>query len=140
MEPRGEAYSPRTADPEASLDDFEACAIERAEQIRDLFIPHFYFGCESDDAINASAFNTKANPYRARLNAVFGSDIGHFDVPDMTKVLHEAWELVDEDLISETDFRDFVFANPVRLWTANNPDFFKGTVVEQEARAVLAAG
>jgi predicted TIM-barrel fold metal-dependent hydrolase len=138
--PEGEAYSPRTADPAASLDDFEACAIERAEQIRDLFIPNFYFGCEADDAANAAAFNTKANPYRARLNAVFGSDIGHFDVPDMTKVLTEAWELVDEHLISEADFRDFVFANPVRLWAGNHPDFFRGTVVEQEARAVLAAG
>jgi predicted TIM-barrel fold metal-dependent hydrolase len=138
--PEGEAYSPRTADPDASLDDFEACAIERAEQIRDLFIPNFYFGCEADDPANASAFNIRANPYGARLNAIFGSDIGHFDVPDMTKVLTEAWELVDEELISESDFRDFVFANPVRLWAANNPDFFNGTVVEQQARALLAAG
>jgi hypothetical protein len=136
----GEAYSPRTADPTASLDDFEACAIERAEQIRDLFIPSFYFGCEADDSANPWAFNAKSNPYRARLNAVFGSDIGHFDVPDMTKVLTEAWELVDEELIGEADFRDFVFANPVRLWAGNNPDFFKGTVVEHAARAVLAAG
>jgi len=137
--PEGEAYSPRTADPDASLDDFEACAIERAEQIRDLFIPNFYFGCEADDPANASAFNIRANPYGARLNAIFGSDIGHFDVPDMTKVLTEAWELVDEELISESDFRDFVFANPVRLWAANNPDFFNGTVVEQQARTLLAA-
>jgi len=137
--PEGEAYSPRTADPDASLDDFEACAIERAEQIRDLFIPNFYFCCEADDPANASAFNIRANPYGARLNAIFGSDIGHFDVPDMTKVLTEAWELVDEELISESDFRDFVFANPVRLWAANNPDFFNGTVVEQQARTLLAA-
>jgi predicted TIM-barrel fold metal-dependent hydrolase len=136
----GEAYSPRTADPDASLDDFEACAIDRAEQIRDLFIPNFYFGCEADDSANAWAFNSKSNPYRARLNAIFGSDIGHFDVPDMTGVLTEAWELVDEELISEADFHDFVFANPVRLWAGNNPDFFKGTVVEREARALLAAG
>ena len=57
----GEAYSPRTADPTASLDDFEACAIERADQIRDLFIPNFYFGCGADDAANAWAFNTKAD-------------------------------------------------------------------------------
>jgi predicted TIM-barrel fold metal-dependent hydrolase len=136
--PEGEAYSPRTADPGASLDDFAACAIDRAEQVRDLFIPNFYFGCEADDAANAWAFNTKANPYRARLNAIFGSDIGHFDVPDMTEVLTEAWELVEHELISEGDFRDFVFANPVRLWAGNNPDFFKGTVVEQAARTVLA--
>jgi predicted TIM-barrel fold metal-dependent hydrolase len=136
----GEAYSPRTADPEASLDDFAACAIDRAEQIRDLFIPNFYFGCEADDSANAWAFNSRTNPYRARLNAIFGSDIGHFDVPDMTDVLTEAWELVEEELISQADFHDFVFANPVRLWAGNNPDFFKGTVVEREARTLLAAG
>ena len=136
--PEGEAYSPRTADPDASLDDFAACAIDRAEQIRDLFISNFYFGCEADDPANAWAFNTKANPYRARLNAVFGSDIGHFDVPEMTEVLPEAWELVERELISEADFRDFVFTNPVRLWAGNNADFFKGTVIEQASRAVLA--
>jgi predicted TIM-barrel fold metal-dependent hydrolase len=133
-----EAYSPRTADPDALLDDFAPCAIERAEQIRDLFVPNFYFGCEADDPINAWAFNARANPYGARLGAVFGSDIGHFDVPEMTQVLTEAWELVEDGLICEADFHDFVFGNPVRLWAGNNPDFFKGTVVESAARAALA--
>jgi predicted TIM-barrel fold metal-dependent hydrolase len=135
-----EAYSPRTADPEASLDDFAPCAIERAEQIRDLFVPNFFFGCESDDPVNAWAFNSRANPYGARLGALFGSDIGHFDVPAMTEVLIEAYELVEDGLISEADFRDFVFTNPVRLWAGNNPEFFKGTVVESAARAALAGG
>jgi predicted TIM-barrel fold metal-dependent hydrolase len=130
--------SPRTADPVASLDDFAACGIEHPEDIRELFVPRFYFGCESDDPVNAWAFNRKANPFNARLGAVFGSDIGHFDVPDMRAVLHEAYELVDEELISEVDFRDFVFANPVKLWAGGNPDFFKGTVVESDAAKVLA--
>jgi hypothetical protein len=58
----------------------------------------------------------------------------------MTKVLTEAWELVDEELLSEPDFRDFVFTNPVRLWAGNNPDFFNGTVVDKDARALLAGG
>ena len=40
----------------------------------------------------------------------------------------------------EEDFRDFVFANPVTLWTGMNPDFFKGTVVEQEVEKLLARG
>jgi hypothetical protein len=72
------------------------------------------------------------------LGAVFGSDIGHFDVPDMTAVLHEAYELVEDDLITQTDFRDFVFNNPVRLWAGNNSNFFKGTVVEEQAKSVLS--
>jgi hypothetical protein len=115
------------------LDDFAACGIRRAEDIRDLFASSFYFGCEADDPINAWAFNRKFNPYGARLNALFGSDIGHFDVPDMSEVLPEAHELVDEGLISAGDFRDFVFDNAVRFWTSGNPDFFKGTRVEKQA-------
>ena len=74
----------------------------------------------------------------ARLNALFGSDIGHFDVPDMLEVLPEAFELVEDGLITAQDFRDFTFANAVRLWGAGNSGFFRGTTVEQAAAAVLA--
>jgi predicted TIM-barrel fold metal-dependent hydrolase len=132
-----EDLSPKTVDHEAPLDEFAACGIEHPEDIRELFVPRFYFGCESDDPINAWAFNRKGNPFGARLGAVFGSDIGHFDVPDMTGVLHEAYELVEDGLITEPDFREFVFINPVKLWASNNPDFFKGTVIEKHAAAVL---
>jgi hypothetical protein len=66
---------------------------------------------------------------------VFGSDIAHWDVPDMAGVLGEAWELVEHELISEDDFRDFTFANPVRFFTEVNPDFFEGTVVADAVRA-----
>ncbi len=116
--------------PEDGVDEWAACHIARAEDIRDLFIPHFYFGCEADDPMNAWAFSTKVNPFGARLKAIFSSDIGHWDVPDMTEVVEEAHELVDKDVLSAEDFCDFVFTNPVTLWTAMNPDFFKGTVVE----------
>ena len=33
--------------------------------------------------------------------------------------------------MTEQDFREFTFTNAARLHTRNNPDFFKGTVVEQ---------
>ena len=72
------------------------------------------------------------NHYGARLNAILGSDIGHWDVPDMTKVMVEAYELLDEGFVTEADFRDFTYANVVRMHTGMNPDFFKGTVVEAE--------
>ena len=130
------ALSPRTADPQASLDDFAACGIEHPEDIRELFVPRFYFGCEADDPVNSWAF--KANSFDARLRAVFGSDIGHFDVPDMTKVLPESYELVEHKLINEQDFSDFVFANPAKLWAGNNPAFFKGTAVEAQVNRLLA--
>jgi hypothetical protein len=57
----------------------------------------------------------------------------------MADVLTEAHELVDEGLLSEEDFRDFVFGNPVRLWAGANPDFFKGTVIEKQAAEYLHA-
>ena len=122
------------------VDDYFRCGIERAEDIRDLFVPRYYFGCEADDPINAWAFNRAANPFGARLNALFSSDIGHFDVPDMTEVVPEAYELVEHGLLDDNDFRDFMFANAVRFWGEVNPDFFKGTAVEKAAAAALTEG
>ena len=123
-----------------NLDDYAACKIARAEDLRGLFVENFYFGCEADDPMNAWAFKRQCNPFGARLHALFGSDIGHFDVPNMADVVPEAYELVEDGLISEGDFRDFVFANPVRFWGEANPNFFKGTMVEAEAAALLAGG
>jgi len=122
------------------VDDYFRCQIERKEDIRELFVPRFYFGCEADDPINAWAFSPRANPLGARLNALFSSDIGHFDVPDMAAVVPEAYELVEHGLITDDDFRDFMFSNAVRFWGEVNPEFFKGTVVERAAAEVLAQG
>src|SRR5262245_53295879 len=119
------------------LDDYFRCKIGAKSDIKDLFVPRFYFGCEADDPVNAWAFNKKANPMGARLNAIFSSDIGHFDVPDMTAVVPEAYELVEHGLLDANDFRDFMFTNAVRFWGEVNPDFFKGTAVEKQAAEVL---
>ena len=86
--------------------------------------------------MNAVAFG-KVNPFGARINAIFSSDVGHFDVPDMRMVLPEAYELVEDELITSADFRDFTFANAVRLWGMQNPDFFKGTAIARQAAEVL---
>ena len=120
------------------LDDYSRCRITGKQDFHDLYVKRFYFGCEADDPINAWAFNRKANPMRARLNAFFSSDIGHFDVPDMTDVVPEAYELVEHGLLDDDDFRDFMFTNAVRFWGEVNPDFFRGTVVEKQAAEVLA--
>ena len=37
------------------------------------------FGCEAGDRMNAAAFG-RNNPFGAKLNGIFSSDIGHFDV------------------------------------------------------------
>jgi len=83
------------------------------------------------------AFDSRKNPYGARLRAIFSSDIGHWDVPDMTEVGVEAHELVEYGVITEEDFKGFVFCNPVRLWTDMNHNFFKGTVVESAVAKLL---
>jgi predicted TIM-barrel fold metal-dependent hydrolase len=119
-----------------ALDEYAACGIEKGEDIRDRFVLRFYFGCEADDPLVATAFDARLLPFGAKLRAMFSSDIGHWDVPDMTEVLEEAHELVGRGLLTGDDFRDFVFTNPVRFYTSGNPDFFRGTRVEREAAAV----
>src|SRR5213595_2224037 len=120
------------------LDDFSACKITRKEDWVDLYAKPFYFGCEADDRMNATAFG-RNNPFGSKLNAIFSSDIGHFDVIDMRDPLPEAYELVEDGHITADDFRAFTFTNAVRLWGTQNPRFFEGTRVAKEAAAVLAA-
>jgi predicted TIM-barrel fold metal-dependent hydrolase len=121
------------------IDDWKALDVKSSEEIRDLFIDSFYFGCEADDAMNYTAFNAKANKFGAKLKAMFSSDLGHWDVVDFGDVLEEAHEQAEKGLMTEEDFRDFVFVNPARFTTRMNPDYFKGTVVE-DAVAKLMAG
>ncbi len=120
------------------LDDYHACNITQKQDWIDLYARPYYFGCEADDRMNAVAFG-KTMPLDARINAIYSSDIGHFDVVDMRDPLPEAWELVEDGHITEDDFRDFTFANAVRLWGTQNPRFFEGTPVAKEAAAVLAS-
>jgi predicted TIM-barrel fold metal-dependent hydrolase len=120
------------------LDDYHFCKISQKQDWVDLFATPFYFGCEADDRMNAVAFG-KMMPLGARINALFSSDIGHFDVVDMRDPLPEAYELVEEGHITESDFSDFVFGNAVRLWGTQNPRFFEGTRVAKEAAALLQA-
>ena len=128
----------RTDEDPATLDDWKALKIERAEDIRDLFVDSFYFGCEADDRMSAVAFNPRLNHFDAKIKAIFGSDIGHWDVLDATRVVNEAYALVEEELITSEDFKEFVFTNNVTLHTDMNPNFYKGTVIEREVDRLLA--
>jgi predicted TIM-barrel fold metal-dependent hydrolase len=134
---KGAAMLEQDPDEAEMRDEWAPCQITSKEDIRDLFVPQFFFGCEADDRMNSWAFDTEVNPAGARLNAIFSSDIGHWDVPDMKEVLQEAFEQVERNLISERDFADFVFTNPISFYASSNPDFFKGTVVEKEAQKVI---
>jgi hypothetical protein len=124
--------------PPPFFDEYAACEIKQKEDIRDLFVPRFYFGCEADDATVAWAFDERVNPMGAKLRAMFSSDMGHWDVPEMSGILEEAYELVEKKLIDPENFRDFVFTNPVRFYTRVNPDFFAGTRVAEAAASVVA--
>jgi len=126
--------------PPEQVDDFTPAGIRKAEDIRDIFATNFYFGCEADDRLNVVAFDSRINHYGLKLNAILGSDIGHWDVPDMTKVMVEAYEMVEDGFVDEADFRDFTFANVVRMHTGMNPSFFKGTVVEGAVEKLKAEG
>lgn len=121
-------------------DEFAQSGIRGPEDIRDIFVKQFYFGCEGDDPLNAMAFRRNGIPFEIGFNALYGSDIGHWDVPEMSEVAEEAYELVERGLISKDNLRQFVFDNAVGFWTANRPDFFAGTAVEKEASRFLANG
>ena len=121
------------------LDDYAACAIANKDDFKSLFVEPFYFGCEADDSNNAWAFNRDCNPGGAEIKTLFGSDIGHFDVQNMSEVVTEAYELVEEEKIDAGGFRRFVFENPVHFWGKTNPAFFEGTGVAKAAQQVLTA-
>ena len=80
----------------ATIDEFAATGVESPEDIRDAYATQFHFGCEADDPMTALAFDARRNPLGARLRAIFASDVGHWDVPDVREVLPEAWELVED--------------------------------------------
>ena len=129
--------SSRLPVPPEDVDDFAPAGITKPGQIRDIFANNFYFGCEADDSMNGLAFDTKYNHYGIKLKAILGSDIGHWDVPDLTQVMVEAYEMVDEGFMTDDDFKDFAFGNIVDMHCSMNPDFFEGTVVEDTAAAYM---
>lgn len=116
-------------DADNDLDDFAESGIVEEGDIVDIFTRQLSFGCEADDPMNALAFNSDLLPHGARLNAVFASDIGHWDVPDVRGVLPEAWEMVEDGHLDREQFRDFTCGNVVRALTAGNPAFFEGTAI-----------
>jgi hypothetical protein len=129
------------ADP-ALLDEWAPSGIRGPADIRDIFTRQFYFGCEGDDPLNALAADAGGSANgspTARLAALYGSDLGHWDVPEMVEAAEEAYELVEQGLLAERDFRAMVFDNAIDFWTSTNPDFFKGTIVEDRAQRILTS-
>lgn len=132
----GKYFAPE--DP-GELNEFAVAGITRESDVRDRYLNHFYFGTESDDTRVAYAFHQKANPFGDRVKAFLGSDSGHWDVPDITAVVSNAYSLVEREIISEEDLRHFLSIHPLELYTSLNRDFFKGTAVERQAAEYLAS-
>jgi hypothetical protein len=85
------------------------------------------------------AFTNPAIPLGARLNAMFSSDIGHWDAADVTAVLADVWEPLEHGWLSAAQVRDLVFANAARFYLESNPAFFRGTVLESEVLGMSEA-
>jgi predicted TIM-barrel fold metal-dependent hydrolase len=112
---------------EEPFDDFAASGIKAPDDLRARFVENFFFGCEADDPMTMLPYDPRL---RAPLKALFSSDIGHFDVIDMNRVLEEAYELVEDGHIDEAAFRKFTFSNSVELHAGMNDQFFSGTAIE----------
>src|SRR5207237_5128069 len=106
-------------------DDFAHTKATSADDLVELLSGPCFFGCEADDAMVATAFSPGL-PGGTRLKAALSSDLGHWDVDGIAKVLRHAWSHVERGRISERDFRDFVFVNPACLYLRANPNFFDG--------------
>jgi hypothetical protein len=121
------------------IDDFARAKVASAEELVGRFAPNFYFGCEADDPLVATAFDRRLVPGGGKLKAMFSSDISHWDVVDMEEVLEEAYELVESGHLDLAEFRDFTFGHIAELHAGMNPAFFDGTVVAEAVRKQLAA-
>jgi predicted TIM-barrel fold metal-dependent hydrolase len=123
---------------EGQVDDFAQSGVGSVGDIRDVFSRNFYWGCEGDDPLVGLAFDPRVNPLQARLRAVMGSDIGHWDVPSFTMPLVEAYELVEHGILTPEQFEEFACINAVRFYAGNGPSFFAGTAVETAVTKIQA--
>ena len=114
------------------IDEFAAMGIRQEKDFLDLFVNPVHVGCEPDDRTVRWAFDERVNPVGAQLKVMFSSDIGHFDIEDAARVLEEAYELVEDGLIDESQFRRFTFGNAVSLLAGGESRFFDGTSLESE--------
>jgi predicted TIM-barrel fold metal-dependent hydrolase len=116
----GEAGQGPARDQE-QLDDFAAAGISDESDIARRFIPNFWFGCEADDP--PTCFG------ESHVRAVWATDGGHWDVPDLTGSLDTTWTYVEKGHLSIENFSDLVYRNPVRFFTEANANFFQGTAL-----------
>ena len=114
--------------PQPIRDEWRHVGAASKDELIGLFAPSFFFGCEADDRTIAYAFSP-ANNRGFQLKPIFSSDIGHWDAGDIAGVVAESYELVEDEVLTEDQYRLFVYENPARLFLGQNPRFFEGTRV-----------
>jgi hypothetical protein len=123
---------PSLAIDEGGTDDFAASGVTSTQAIREHWTRSLFWGCEGDDPLVAVAY--QSSPV---VPSFIGSDIGHWDVPNFDQPLREAYEQIEDGLLTPAQFKEFSFDNAVRYYAGNNADFFQNTSVESEAAEVL---
>jgi predicted TIM-barrel fold metal-dependent hydrolase len=121
------------------VDDYAATGVRGPADIVAQFTSSYAFGCEADDPLTSLAFDTSRIPGGAQLNALFSSDIGHWDVAEMAHVLPEVYEQIEHGWLDTDQLRAFTYDNAVRFYTDSNPDFFTGTILEHHVSEHLDA-
>lgn len=116
-------------------DDFAACEIKNRSDVLERF-ENFFFGCEPDDRMAHLGFQG-ANPFGAKLRAIFTTDFGHWDAAAAAELLPSNHRLLESGLLSSEDFRAFMADNVINLYGSLNPMFWKGTAIEKYAGTVL---
>jgi predicted TIM-barrel fold metal-dependent hydrolase len=124
--------------PPADQDEWRHVGAATEDELIDRFVSSFYFGCEADDRTIAYAFSP-ANAQGFQLRPIFSSDIGHWDAGDVAGVVAEAFELVEDGILTEEQFAAFVYENPARLFVDQNPRFFEGTPIESTVANLTSA-
>jgi predicted TIM-barrel fold metal-dependent hydrolase len=127
---RPEQLVPGVSAPDGQVDDFAASGVTSAKDIADVFSRSFYWGCEGDDPLVGLAYDERVVPLGARLRPMMGSDLGHWDVPSFTMPLVEAYELVEDGILTFAQFDDFTRANAARYYGGPTMEFFAGTAVQ----------
>jgi hypothetical protein len=69
---------------------------------------------------------------------MMGSDLGHWDVPSFTMPLVEAYELVEDGILTDEQFKEFTCTNAVRFYAGAGRSFFAGTSVQAAVARIQA--
>ena len=136
---RPEQLVPGVSAVDGQVDDFARSGVTSIEDIRDVFCRNFYWGCEGDDPLVGLAYDQRVNPLGAQLRPMMGSDLGHWDVPSFTMPLAEAYELVEDGILTPEQFEEFVCTNAARFYGGTSSSFFAGTAVEDDVKRIQAA-